>query len=678
MLRHVFDPHKPYDFVRYGRMSTDKQNPRSPDQQFDSIDQVRRRQGTPWVHLCDYRDNARSGRYMKRRPGFQAMLRDIRTGTIKPALILVDTLERLGRNDEIPALRQELHLKYRVLVLTADSGFADPLSVPGRALGFVESIRAVEDGRVKAHNVLRGKKDLILHKKGWPGGRVPLGYRLHSIMKTAASGSTEVDYNQLVRAADSDWIVARIFAKALAEGWGQTRLARYFNADPTIPDQFKPFSPWTVGYMLDNPLYKGELLWNENATGIVNDTRVLQANPEEEWVRVPDFCEPIVAVAEWDSVQAQREKWRQQITGHRQRSADDDKQITPVAPGLAADGGIGLLVALCVAQVGSLFAADAWNNVTFTAGEVKEPRRNIPLSLAVGTGLVIALYFLANLAYLVTLPIAEIQAAPVDRVATATLQAIFPGRGAAMMAMAIMVSTFGCANGLILAGARAAYAMARDGLFFAAASRLNAARVPAGALAFQGLWSCLLVLPRTVDPATGGYGNLYSNLLDYVISAALLFYILTIVGLFRLRRTRPAAERPYRAVGYPWLPALYVAGAALLLVVLAAVPYIVAALVFFGFWSKPDWRYLVGVFVFVPMLIVEGVFGSLDLVRAFGRRRRDVAQLVAITIGGIVAVATGLSAPGVGSVLPKLSLMVTIAFVAGIGIAVPGGVPAPR
>lgn len=335
MLRHVFDLNKPYAFVRYGRMSSDKQNPRSPDQQFDSIDQVRRRQGTPWVHLCDYRDNARSGRYMKRRPGFQAMLRDIRTATIKPALILVDSLERLGRNDEIPALRQELHLKYGVLVLTADSGFADPLSVPGRALGFVESIRSTEDGRVKAHNVLRGKKDLILHKKGWPGGRVPLGYRLHSIMKTAASGSTEVDYNQLVRAADSDWIVERIFNKAHEEGWGQTRLARHFNADPTIPDQFKPFSPWTVGYMLDNPLYKGELLWNEHATGIVNDTRVLQANPEEEWLRVPDFCEPLVAVAVWDSVQALREKWRQQITGGRRRAATDDKQIAPAAPGLA-------------------------------------------------------------------------------------------------------------------------------------------------------------------------------------------------------------------------------------------------------------------------------------------------------------------------------------------------------
>lgn len=335
MLHHAFDPHKPYQFVQYGRMSSDKQNPRSPDQQFDSIHQVIRRQGHPWVHLRDYRDDARSGRYMKKRPGFQAMLRDIRTGMVKPDLILVDTLERLGRNDEIPMLRQELYHKHGILVLTADSGFADPLSVPGRALGFVESIRSTEDGRVKAHNVLRGKKDLILHKKAWPGGPVPLGFRLHSVMKTGASGSTEVDYNRLVRDPTSDWIVERIYRKAAEEGWGTTRLARHCNEDAAIPTELKPFSPWTVGYLLDNPLYKGELLWNEHANGIVNDTRVLQANSQEEWLRVPDFCDPIVTVEVWDSVQVLRQKRRQQILGGRQHAAANGKQIAPAAPGLA-------------------------------------------------------------------------------------------------------------------------------------------------------------------------------------------------------------------------------------------------------------------------------------------------------------------------------------------------------
>jgi APA family basic amino acid/polyamine antiporter len=138
------------------------------------------------------------------------------------------------------------------------------------------------------------------------------------------------------------------------------------------------------------------------------------------------------------------------------------------------------------------------------------------------------------------------------------------------MAGAIMISTFGCNNGLILAGARAYYAMARDGLFFRRVGRLNDARVPAAGLVLQGVWAAALVLPRTFDSATGRYGNLYGNLLDYVISAALIFYILTIAGVFRLRRTRPHAERPYRAFGYPVIPALYILGATIILIVLFA------------------------------------------------------------------------------------------------------------
>jgi APA family basic amino acid/polyamine antiporter len=240
----------------------------------------------------------------------------------------------------------------------------------------------------------------------------------------------------------------------------------------------------------------------------------------------------------------------------------------PIAEGVAVTSAFGIFVALCVAQTGSLFSADAWNNITFTAGEVKDPRRNIPLSLAFGTIIVISLYLLANLAYLVTLPLEAIQQAPSDRVATLTLDAIFPGLGAAIMAAAIMVSTFGCNNGLILAGARAYYAMARDGLFFRRAGELNAAKVPAWGLLLQGIWAAALVLPRTYNVETSQYGNLYGNLLDYVVSAALLFYVLTIAGVFRLRATRPDAERPYKAFGYPVVPALYIVGALTILVVL--------------------------------------------------------------------------------------------------------------
>jgi APA family basic amino acid/polyamine antiporter len=238
----------------------------------------------------------------------------------------------------------------------------------------------------------------------------------------------------------------------------------------------------------------------------------------------------------------------------------------------AASGFFGLMIAFGVSQVGSLFSADAWNNITFTAGEVKNPRRDIPVSLAVGTAIVISLYFLANVGYLSTLTLHQIQRAPDDRVATATLDAIFGNSGATLMALAIMVSTFGCANGLILAGARVYYAMSQDGLFFRGIGRLNANHVPAMGLVLQGVWAGVLVLLRTrlVNTATGAvsYGNLYGVLLDYVIFAVLIFYVLTIGGIFVLRRKRPDAERPYRAWGYPVVPILYILTAVLIMLIL--------------------------------------------------------------------------------------------------------------
>jgi APA family basic amino acid/polyamine antiporter len=168
----------------------------------------------------------------------------------------------------------------------------------------------------------------------------------------------------------------------------------------------------------------------------------------------------------------------------------------------------------------------------------------------------------------VVLPLDQIQHAPSDRVAGAMLEALFPRIGAGLMATAIMISAFGCMNGMVLAGARAYYAMARDGLFFRRAAVVNRAHVPGVALVMQGAWAGVLVLLRTYDPATRTYGNLYSNLLDYVISAALIFYILTIGGVFLLRRRLPDAERPYRAFGYPVVPALYIIGAVVILVLL--------------------------------------------------------------------------------------------------------------
>jgi APA family basic amino acid/polyamine antiporter len=241
------------------------------------------------------------------------------------------------------------------------------------------------------------------------------------------------------------------------------------------------------------------------------------------------------------------------------------------APWAGMPVGTALIMAFGAAAVGSLFASDAWNNVTFAAAEVHRPARNLPLALAMGTGAVTLIYLLANVAYLSALTLGEIQHAAQDRVGTVLAQHVFGGLGLYLMAGAILVSTFGCINGLVLAGARVFYSMARDGLFFRTAAGLSPrSAVPVKALLFQAAWTCLLALSGT-----------YGNLLDYVIFAALIFYFLTAVALFRLRVTRPEMPRPYRAFGYPVLPAIYlVATGGLAVVLLFARPiYSTAGLV---------------------------------------------------------------------------------------------------
>jgi len=230
---------------------------------------------------------------------------------------------------------------------------------------------------------------------------------------------------------------------------------------------------------------------------------------------------------------------------------------------------VGTLTILAVAQTGSLFSADAWNNVTFTAGEVKNPKRNLPLSLALGTGVVILLYVLCNVIYLNVLPLdgnpaaatileRGIKYATEERVATAVMTQMLGGVGGALMAVAIMISGFGCANGLILSGARVYYAMAKDGLFFRNVAKLHPGyKTPAVSLMVQMVWTCILCISGS-----------YSQLLDYIVFAVLVFYILTIGALFILRRTHPDADRPYRAVGYPILPAIYIVMALFIDVVL--------------------------------------------------------------------------------------------------------------
>lgn len=232
------------------------------------------------------------------------------------------------------------------------------------------------------------------------------------------------------------------------------------------------------------------------------------------------------------------------------------RQLT--APGkVASYSGLAFAGAIAASMVGSLFSSDSWNNVTFIAGEIKRPERNIGRSLFYGTLIVTSIYLLANFMYLAVLPLQEIAFADNDRVGVAASQHIFGSSGTDIIAVMLMISTFGCNNGLILSGARVCYTMAKDGLFFKGIGRLNENGVPGRALWLQGVWACIL--------CTSGH---YGELLDYVIFVVLLFYILTIIGIFRLRRTQPALERPYKAFGYPVLPAIYIMAATCICVLL--------------------------------------------------------------------------------------------------------------
>jgi APA family basic amino acid/polyamine antiporter len=235
-------------------------------------------------------------------------------------------------------------------------------------------------------------------------------------------------------------------------------------------------------------------------------------------------------------------------------------------PGLAATGALALVLLLGRAMTGPLFAQSAWNNVTFTGSEIRDPGRNLPRALLTGCAVVVGLYLLANLAYVVTLPL-DVMQQPGKSIATATMQAALGPAGTILMAVFIMVSTFGCNNGLILAGARVNYAMARDRLFFKSVAGLNSRHVPAAALAVQGLWAALLTLPRTVTTDAAGkvtYGNVYTQLLEYIIPADLVFYVLMVGAVIVLRRKRPDAPRPYRTPGYPLVPLVYILLATLL------------------------------------------------------------------------------------------------------------------
>jgi DNA invertase Pin-like site-specific DNA recombinase len=333
VLHRTFDPKKPFRVVLYLRMSTAQQNPRSPDQQRDTIEATFRRLGYPWVVVAVYTDAGISGRYVGKRPEFQRMLREIRTGAITVDAVLVDTYERFGRAEELANIRQELYRHHGVVVLTADSSFADPTSTSGQILAACESVRATDDNRVKAHNVLRGKRDEA-RRKHWPGGPPPFGYTLRSVL-VERDGRQEVDHCVLVPDPAAAAVITDLFRRADQTGEGCLRLTRWLNDDSSVPEAFKPFTSAGVNDWLANPIYKGELVWERYATGVVDDRRVLEKNPDDRVVRVPGFCEPLVPLDVWDRVQQLREARGAAVRKARASAPGPEKHITPLVPGVA-------------------------------------------------------------------------------------------------------------------------------------------------------------------------------------------------------------------------------------------------------------------------------------------------------------------------------------------------------
>jgi DNA invertase Pin-like site-specific DNA recombinase len=333
MLKRIFDPKLAYRVVVYLRMSSDQQNKRSPEQQLAEIKRSLKALRYKWIIIKVYRDNAKSGRFLRTRRDYQQMMQDIKTSAIQADIILVDTLERFGRVEELPGIRKGLYEKHGVLVLTADTSFADPNTPQGKALGMFEAMRATEHGRILGHNVLRGKRDAA-QQGHWPGGPPPFGLKLESIMKDV-KGRQDVDYCILIHNPETNWIMRLLLDKAYETGWGQTKLARFLNDHADIPDRFKPFQAPSVGYWLDNPIYSGELVWEQNCTGIVDDMRVIERNREEDVMRVPNFCPPTVPREQQEEIwRVRRERSEAIIRARARANGDGGKLIEPPAPGL--------------------------------------------------------------------------------------------------------------------------------------------------------------------------------------------------------------------------------------------------------------------------------------------------------------------------------------------------------
>lgn len=334
MIRTNFDPMQIHKYVPYLRFSSAKQNPRSLDQQRDEIERGIKRGGYPWIKVGEYSDDGVSGRRIRSRRGFYAMIRDIMTGVLAVTLILVDTFERFGRAEELESLRRKLHRKHGVLLLTADSNFLDPTSSVGKAVSSVESMRATEENRIKAHNVLRGKRDAVMLKH-WGGGPVPRGFQLKSVFHDV-KGRQEKSHSVLVPDPETAWIIRLLFDKAHETGWGATRLTRSLNDNPDIPQKFKPFNDQTVGAWLDDSLYYGTYRWNEVCTDIVDERRVIQANDASDIETIEGYCEPLVNKDIWLAVQAVRKARSVKVLAARAAAkSQPDNPNKPIAAGMS-------------------------------------------------------------------------------------------------------------------------------------------------------------------------------------------------------------------------------------------------------------------------------------------------------------------------------------------------------
>ena len=331
MIRPQFDSKKVYICIVYLRMSSDKQNPRSPEQQLATIEETLKRLGFNWKIIVVYRDDAISGKYTRRRPGYQKMIRELKLKKVQADLILVDTFERLTRAKNATAEREKFR-KMGVLVLAANNQFADPTTTQGRALAAIDDMRVSMDGEVKAHNVLRGKRDAVRQGR-WPGGPPPFGYRLEFVVVNGERLRAGDSYSRLVPDREISWIIEEVFRLADALGFGTNRIAKFLNDHPSVPAELKPMHPSTIGHWLDNPIYIGELIWGTNATEVIDDVRKKEPRPAEEWERFPGFCEPLVAREVWERVHALRT-----ARGKRAKEAREREKPRHGIPGIHSPG----------------------------------------------------------------------------------------------------------------------------------------------------------------------------------------------------------------------------------------------------------------------------------------------------------------------------------------------------